>query len=649
MFASAASLIFVAAAFYPLSKLSHADTLDAWWLAARFTLREKLSPPPAADPDIVMVTVDNRCIANWPEPTVAWNPHFAKAIDRITRSGARVIGMDWLQPNATEQWFPGNDAVLIKALSTSHNVVWVMAANRDLDKFGRSFIPPYAGFTTAGRSLEEDPNDYMGYSEIESDSGVITSASPELPTEAAAVSFAARIVERSRSRHSTAEGSSRRTPGGRAMPLRDNGTMLIDYANGAGRADFGDHDPRRPFATYSMFDVAALPDRPDSRFRDKVVLIGAAFTGNNDQHFVPFLNFANGFGSGSGGLRRAYGVEIQANIVRNLLRGRALTEPGQIGLWMIAIAAGVTGVALFLLLRWLPAALTIVAVCLLWIAASFAVFNLAEFALPVSLPLAALLVSGSLMGGYLALSEERERKQVMGLWGQYQDPRLVAFLLQNPKARGGEGKEMEVTVLFADLKNFTKTVEHLSPANTIAVLNRYLGMLNSVIRSHGGIVDKYLGDGLMAQWGAPDTPDAIVPDHAAAAVRACLEIQKQACALVAMQEEGDGPAMSFELRLTLHTGCVVFGWVGAQRLELTIIGDIVNVTSRLQETAKQLEVDFLISESTFQRVQDEVVIGQQAEVAIRGRDRPLRVYEIVGRRQQDDALRPAAATTMHNT
>src|SRR5438552_1945680 len=81
--ASAASLLLVVFLFYPLSKLVHADTVDAWWLAARFTLREKLSPPPSPDPDIVLVTVDNKCIANWPEPIVAWNPHFAKAIQRI--------------------------------------------------------------------------------------------------------------------------------------------------------------------------------------------------------------------------------------------------------------------------------------------------------------------------------------------------------------------------------------------------------------------------------------------------------------------------------------------------------------------------------------------------------------------------------------
>jgi adenylate cyclase len=155
-------------------------------------------------------------------------------------------------------------------------------------------------------------------------------------------------------------------------------------------------------------------------------------------------------------------------------------------------------------------------------------------------------------------------------------------------------------------------------------------MLDAVIRKHGGVVDKYLGDGLMAQWGAPAIPgEALLAGHAEAALRACLEIQREA-ELLAVQEAASASSVGFELRLTLHTGPVVFGWVGAKRLELTIIGDTVNVTSRLQETAKQLGVDFLVSESTYARVREHVTTGQEAEVEIRGRDRPLRVYEIVG-------------------
>ena len=228
------------------------------------------------------------------------------------------------------------------------------------------------------------------------------------------------------------------------------------------------------------------------------------------------------------------------------------------------------------------------------------------------------------MGGYRALSEERERAQVMKVWGRHQDPRLIEQLLAHPEWRGGQGAEAIVTVLFADLKNFTKTVESLSPPQAIEALNRYFALLSGTILEHGGVVDKYLGDGLMAQWGAPNPR----PDHATAAVAACLDIERRLRELTPrLKKEGQ---VTFEVRLTLHTGPVVAGPLGSEdRLEYTIIGDTVNVTSRLQETAKQLDSDFLISETTRDACEGELHLGREAEVEIRGRVQPLRVFEVL--------------------
>jgi adenylate cyclase len=199
-------------------------------------------------------------------------------------------------------------------------------------------------------------------------------------------------------------------------------------------------------------------------------------------------------------------------------------------------------------------------------------------------------------------------------------------------------------VLFADLKNFTKTVEHLSPPEAIQMLNRYLELMTQVIRDeYGGFVDKYLGDGLMAQWGAPELyplADGTVPtSHAEVAVRACVELERRTRELT--KSIRGGHDVTFGLRLTLHTGPVVYGWVGAERIELTVIGDTVNVCARLQETAKQLNCEFLVSETTFEEVRDWAQIGQEAEVEIRGRDQPLRVYEIAGQNGAQSTLMAA--------
>jgi adenylate cyclase len=637
--AAIAAVLLVAVLAYPAHLYARADLIDAWWLAARFTVREALAPPLKPDPDIVLLVLDDRCIEQWPEPTIAWNPHLGRAIDRLTKSGARAIVMDWLQPNSTDKWFPGNDDALMQPLTRASNVVWVMQAKRSGSQYG--WTRPFPPFYQVEPDALAEPESRLGFAEFGANESVIDSASPTLPGDPHVVSLAARAVERAYGRASVTSAQAWRVPGAVSVPLREDGTILIDYANGTGRADFGDHDERyRPFQTISLYDLASGPDRADERFRNKIVLIGITWTGDNDQHFVPFL-------AGGTGRRLAHGVEVQANIVRNLLHGRPLAEPGPTARWLLAVAAAALAAGLFARLRWLAAAVWIVVAALCWIAASFIAFAGMHAALPVNLPLGALAVSGSLVGGWLALTEERERREVLALWGQYQDPRMVGFLLENEKARGGQGQEMRVTVLFADLKNFTRTVEHLTPTAAIGALNRYLGMLDSVIRRNSGIVDKYLGDGLMAQWGAPDLPgEAGVADHAAAAVRACLEIQREALAL--RDSPAGGDAVTFELRLTLHTGPVVFGWVGATRLELTIIGDTVNVTSRLQETAKQLDAEFLISEETYRDAGALVTVGKVAEVEIRGRTAPLKVYEVTGAAHGPAAVHALALPTQRD-
>jgi adenylate cyclase len=341
-------------------------------------------------------------------------------------------------------------------------------------------------------------------------------------------------------------------------------------------------------------------------------------------------------------------VEIQANLVRTLLDGNPIREPGFSGLWLMSVGLSLIGLISFYRLRWGPGAFACLFAAVAWVALSFGLFIRADTALPIAVPLAGLLTTGGGMGVYRALREERERREVLGLWGRYQDPRLVEYLLQHPEARGGEGREAQVTVLFADLKNFTKTVEHLAPGAALQMLNRYLALMSQVILEHGGLVDKYLGDGLMAQWGVPEPR----PDHAEAAVRACLELERRTRELTAEVESRElrvgssetgvlavrstlnSPLSThpstFGLRLTLHSGPVVVGWVGASRLEFTIIGDTVNVTSRLQETAKSLGCEFLISESTYEYVRSWIETAQQAEVEIRGRQQPLRVYEVTG-------------------
>jgi adenylate cyclase len=594
---------------FALRDAGRADALDRGALTWRFTVREWLTPHPVPDPDIVLVEIDERSLTGWPEPIVGWGGHFADALDRLHASGARVVAFDWIQDQPMERFFPGGDTRWADALSRAGSVVMAKATAPYEAATGGHWIAPAPQLLYALPNLEED----LGYVELttaDRADTLITAMKPVLPNgQKLERSFSVRTLERYFGKDSELRNGRWSIPGETSVPLREDGSVLVNYPPHVGRSG--------ALQRFSLYDVARGPKTGDARFRDKIVLIGATYTASGDFQYVPVRN---GWARKE---RRIPGVEIHAALLRTLLSGRPIRQPAPLTTWVLAMLLSGAGLLAFYQLPFLRGFFLTLGTAAVWVAAGFALFLLHDYALPLALPLLGLLITGGGLGVYRAVREEGERRQVLGLWGRYQDPRLVDYLLRHPEARGGEGQEQEVTVLFADLKNFTKTVEALPPGEALKMLNRYLGLMAAVILEYGGVVDKYLGDGLMAQWGAPEGSS----DHAAQAVRACQEIERRVRELT-LQVSGNRE-VTFGLRLTLHTGPVVVGWVGATRLEFTLIGDTVNVTSRLQETAKELDCEFLISESTWERVRDWVKTGKQAEVMIRGRLQPLRVYEVL--------------------
>lgn len=606
---AAALLALAAISTFLLRDAGRADGLDRDLLTWRFTVREWLTPRSRPDPDIVLVEIDEYSLSKWPEPIAGWGGHFADALDRLHASGARVVAFDWIQDQPMEKYFPGADTRWADAIARAGNVVMARTMAPNQPGAEPKWISPAPQLLYALPNVEAD----LGYVELitaERADSLVTAMQPALADgEGLVKSLAVRTVERHFGGESRIRGATWSIPGKTSVPLRADGTVLVNFAPHTGRPG--------AFQRHSIYDVASGRGA-DPRFRDKIVLVGANYTASGDFQYVPIRN----------GLwrkeRRLAGVEIHANLIRTLLSGRPIGNPSPAAGWGMAAVFSLAGLLAFYRLPFFRGFALTAAAAAAWIAAAFGLFIFRDYALPIALPLIGLTITGGGLGIYRAVREERERRQVLGLWGRYQDPRLVDYLLRHPEARGGEGREQEVTVLFADLKNFTKTVESLAPGEALHVLNRYLGLMSAVILEYGGLVDKYLGDGLMAQWGAPEESD----DHAKAAVRACLEIERRVGELT--QSISGGRDVTFGLRLTLHTGPVVVGWVGATRLEFTIIGDTVNVTSRLQETAKQLDCEFLVSESTYERVRAWVKAGKEAEAEIRGREQPLRVYEVLG-------------------
>lgn len=228
----------------------------------------------------------------------------------------------------------------------------------------------------------------------------------------------------------------------------------------------------------------------------------------------------------------------------------------------------------------------------------------------------------------------KERQALRDLFGRYLSEDVARSVLQDPSALDLAGREMVVTVLFCDLKDYTSISEKLSPLQMVKMLNEYLEQMNRIIDEHGGCLIEFLGDGLLAVFGAPQHQ----PDHAAAAVRCALVMRDGLAQLNACWEEAGlaqwwqcDATPCIEFRIGLHSGAVVAGNMGSpQRTKYAVIGDTVNVAARLEEANKELGTTILMSEDTVSRL-PQALADQTTRVGkriVKGRQQAVDAYSI---------------------
>lgn len=234
---------------------------------------------------------------------------------------------------------------------------------------------------------------------------------------------------------------------------------------------------------------------------------------------------------------------------------------------------------------------------------------------------------GSLAASFNHMSEGlAERDRVRDLLGKVVSPEVAAELLRKEVTLGGE--EREVTILFSDLRNFTSMSERLTPQNMLEILNRYFTRMDAIISRHGGVVDKYMGDALMALFGAPLSN----PDDADRAMQAALEMSEALDDLNRRWEKRGLPAIG--IGIGINTDVVVAGNMGSQtRLNYTVIGDGVNLASRLEGLTKlpEYQTRIIISGSTLLKARKQYQTRRLGEVAVKGKQIPTEIFALLGR------------------
>lgn len=232
-----------------------------------------------------------------------------------------------------------------------------------------------------------------------------------------------------------------------------------------------------------------------------------------------------------------------------------------------------------------------------------------------------VLFSLKVLLGYF--QETRARQRITAAFGQYVPPALVEQLTRQPEALTMAGEAREMSVLFCDIVSFSRMSEQLEPHELARLLNEYLTAMTDVLHAHGATIDKYIGDAIMAFWGAPVTQD----DHARRAVNAALDMQAAMAPLARRFEHRGWPAIA--CGIGINTGVVSVGNMGSRyRVAYTVVGDAVNLAARLETLTRRYRVDILVSEAT--RVAAALPCREIDHVRVKGKDKATRIFQPLG-------------------
>jgi len=326
------------------------------------------------------------------------------------------------------------------------------------------------------------------------------------------------------------------------------------------------------------------------------------------------------------------GVEVHANLIAGMLDHNIKQKPAFI---MGAEIAELLLLGLLLaftlpLLSPVKASLAALAALLLAIGVNLWTWQSADMVLPLANTVLMILTLFMLSMSYGFFVESRAKRQITGLFGQYVPPELVDEMSENPGNFTMEGESREMTVLFSDVRGFTSISEGLSPKELSHLMNEYMTPMTRIIHKHRGTIDKYIGDAIMAFWGAPVRD----PSHARNAVLAAIEMQEALAVLRPKFIEHGWPEV--RIGVGLNTGMMSVGNMGSEfRMAYTVMGDAVNLGSRLESITKQYGAGIIVGELT-QRAAPDIVFRELDRVRVKGKDEPVAIYEPLGAAGQAD-------------
>jgi adenylate cyclase len=427
----------------------------------------------------------------------------------------------------------------------------------------------------------------------------------------------------------------------RTIPKYDDASMLINFYGPSGtfrRIKFVDviddeslttkeeEESGEEINTFSDPDYGYLHD---GTFKDKIVLIGSTAP---EEHDLFPVSFARGQREGD---NLMYGVEIHANVIESVIREDFITKESTFletlsilffTIVTFLVTSGLKGsksrhAALVELNGFL---FSLAEVCIIGFA-SLELFTRQNYLLTTISPILAVLAGYVSSTVYHFVVERKQRLLIKAMFSTYVNPSVVEELIINPEKLKLGGERRELTVLFSDIEGFTTISEGMTPETLVGLLNEYLSAMTEIVFKNDGTLDKYEGDAVMAFWGAP-IPQS---DHALRACFSALQMQNKLASIrSSWQERWRAP---LNIRVGINTGEMVVGNMGGfGKFDYTVIGDSVNLASRLEGANKQYRSGIIVSERTYELVKERLIGRELDLIAVKGRVAPLRIFELLG-------------------
>lgn len=639
---------------FALSQSSQFKYLNSLSTELSLALRSLVTPvvrQTPSDSSVVVVAIDELTYATPPfsgTPKVMWTPQFAQVQDAILSAGAKVVGYDIIFPTSVEKFIPGYEREFLRSLAK-----WGRQGKLVLGQAQHSDNPiaPYQAqllVTGGGRNLRA--------LNLDVDSDEVTRRLPlsfkttqgdPIPSFSLELAMRAGVTKLELLENGSVKRDEKLIPGSERQQ-----TYLNFYK--------GSETPTLSFADLYQCANAGNTEFFESQFKDKVVLFGLVLDledrkltskrlFNSDADFLPAARCTGSTGdtatehSSIADRDTLPGVYIHAKSVNDLLNGTSLSPIADTQANILIGLMLITGAAIGLMSSPLIGSLIILSLIGLILIADQWILGQQVF-IP-SLPMLVALVSSYII---IALVEytftRRKQAKTRKLFALYLDKAVIDKMLKSDEAPELGGEKREVSIWFSDVADFTSISEGLTPHKLVEVMNIYFTAVTRLIEEHGGFVDKYIGDAIVGVFGAPLSD----PHHAGHAVSCALQAQRL---LDKMNREGVFGDITLNTRIGINTGEVLVGNIGSEgRFNYTVMGDEVNLASRLEGVNKVFGSEILIAGSTADKLPKSILTRPLMRLRVKGKSEAVKVAEPIDMRSWNKPvfLNPKGVNTHPN-